>query len=143
MKVPEILKKLGYTPSGTEVMYNGMTGKKFDAEIFIGPTYEIRLKHMVQDKVHGRGALGPTQALTHQPSEGRSRDGGLKVGNILPKSVCKYKASLHMVGNIFKLRGQPVKFLILNHLRNYMMAYVNCIWYSNKLKIMVNSQLSF
>jgi DNA-directed RNA polymerase II subunit RPB2 len=77
--IPEILKKLGYSPHGTEVMYNGMTGKKIEAEIFIGPTYQVRLKHMVQDKVHGR-ATGPRQALTRQPLEGRSRDGGLKIG---------------------------------------------------------------
>jgi DNA-directed RNA polymerase II subunit RPB2 len=50
-----------------------------DAQIFIGPTYYIRLKHMVDDKVHGR-ARGPRQALTRQPLEGRSRDGGLKIG---------------------------------------------------------------
>ena len=77
--IPDILKKLGYSPHGTEVMYNGMTGKKIEAEIFIGPTYQVRLKHLVQDKVHGR-ATGPRQALTRQPLEGRSRDGGLKIG---------------------------------------------------------------
>jgi len=78
-EIPEILKKLGYSPHGTEIMYNGMTGKKIESEIFIGPTYQVRLKHMVQDKVHGR-ARGPRQALTRQPLEGRSRDGGLKIG---------------------------------------------------------------
>ena len=60
-------------------MYCGMTGKKMDAQIFIGPCYQIRLKHMVQDKVHGR-ARGPRQALTRQPLEGRSREGGFKIG---------------------------------------------------------------
>ena len=78
-KLPEMLEKLGYSPNGTETMYCGMTGRKMDAQIFIGPTYYIRLKHMVDDKVHGR-ARGPRQALTRQPLEGRSRDGGLKIG---------------------------------------------------------------
>ena len=78
-EIPDILKKLGYSPHGTEVMYNGLTGKKIESQIFIGPTYQVRLKHMVQDKVHGR-ARGPRQALTRQPLEGRSRDGGLKIG---------------------------------------------------------------
>jgi intein/homing endonuclease len=78
-KLPELLQKLGYTPNGKETMYCGMTGRKMDAQIFIGPTYYIRLKHMVDDKVHGR-ARGPRQALTRQPLEGRSRDGGLKIG---------------------------------------------------------------
>ena len=78
-EIPEILKKLGYSEYGTETMYNGMTGKKIEAQIFIGPTYQVRLKHMVQDKVHGR-ARGPRQAITRQPLEGRTRDGGLKIG---------------------------------------------------------------
>ena len=80
-QIPEALKKLGYSPYGTDVMYCGLTGKKMDVEIFIGPTYNIRLKHMVLDKVHGR-ARGPKQALTRQPLEGRSRDGGLKIGEM-------------------------------------------------------------
>lgn len=80
-QLPEILQKLGYSPTGNETMYCGMTGKKMESQIFIGPTYQIRLKHMVQDKVHGR-ATGPRQALTRQPLEGRSRDGGLKIGRI-------------------------------------------------------------
>jgi len=80
-KLPELLQKLGYTPNGKETMYCGMTGRKMDAQIFIGPTYYIRLKHMVDDKVHGR-ARGPRQALTRQPLEGRSRDGGLKIGEM-------------------------------------------------------------
>ena len=78
-QLPTALKKLGYSPYGTEVMYCGITGRKMDAEIFIGPSYNIRLKHMVQDKVHGR-ARGPKQSLTRQPLEGRSKDGGLKIG---------------------------------------------------------------
>ena len=84
-KLPEALKKLGFSPYGTETMYCGLTGRKMDAEIFIGPVYTIRLKHMVLDKVHGR-ARGPRQALTRQPLEGRSRDGGLKIGEI--KNYC-------------------------------------------------------
>ena len=50
--LPNILKKLGYSPHGTEVMYCGITGRKIEAEIFIGPTYYMRLKHMTLDKVH-------------------------------------------------------------------------------------------
>ncbi len=50
--LPNILKKLGYNAYGTETMYCGITGRKIDAQIFIGPTYYMRLKHMVLDKVH-------------------------------------------------------------------------------------------
>lgn len=107
-EIPEILKKMGYSEHGTETMYNGMTGVKIEAQIFIGPTYQVRLKHMVQDKVHGR-ARGPRQALTRQPLEGRSRDGGLKIGemNIVSVTMKKIVASPFVLGNIFKLRGYP------------------------------------
>jgi DNA-directed RNA polymerase II subunit RPB2 len=108
-QLTELLEKLGYTPNGTETMYCGMTGRKMDAKIFIGPTYQIRLKHMVMDKVHGR-ARGPRQALTRQPLEGRSRDGGLKIGEMNKLSQLlhtKVIASRCVIGNIFKLRGHP------------------------------------
>jgi DNA-directed RNA polymerase II subunit RPB2 len=80
-QLPVLLKDLGYSPYGTEKMYCGLTGRKMDVEIFIGPVYTLKLKHMVLDKVHGR-ARGPKQALTRQPLEGRSKDGGLKIGEM-------------------------------------------------------------
>ena len=80
-KLPDILEKLGYNRFGNEILYCGMTGKKIQAEIFMGPTYTVRLKHMTADKYHSR-SRGPRQALTRQPLEGRSRDGGLKIGEM-------------------------------------------------------------
>lgn len=65
------LEKLGYNRNGYEYLYNGMTGQKMRAEIFIGPTYYQRLKHMVSDKIHSR-SRGPRTLLTRQPLEGRS-----------------------------------------------------------------------
>ena len=75
------LTKLGYSSSGKEELYNGMTGQKLKTEIFIGPTYYLRLKHLVEDKFHAR-ARGPLTMLMHQPPEGRSREGGLRIGEM-------------------------------------------------------------
>ena len=79
--ISEILYTFGYQSRGFEVLYNGHTGKKLMAQVFFGPTYYQRLRHMVDDKIHAR-ARGPLQNLTRQPAEGRSRDGGLRFGEM-------------------------------------------------------------
>jgi DNA-directed RNA polymerase II subunit RPB2 len=75
------LGKRGFERHGYEKMYNPYTGERMDAMIFIGPTYYQRLKHMVSDKMHSR-AKGHVTMLTRQPLEGRSRDGGLRFGEM-------------------------------------------------------------
>jgi DNA-directed RNA polymerase II subunit RPB2 len=75
------LSKLGYDRNGEDVLYNGMTGEQLESNIFIGPVFYQRLKHMVADKQHSR-SIGPMVILTRQPAEGRSRDGGLRFGEM-------------------------------------------------------------
>jgi len=84
LKVEELrsqMLEMGMHPYGNEILYNGQTGEMMKAEIFMGPTFYQRLKHMVIDKKHSR-ARGPIVSLTRQPCEGRSRDGGLRVGEM-------------------------------------------------------------
>jgi DNA-directed RNA polymerase II subunit RPB2 len=76
-----ILVNNGYSSCGSETFYNGVTGKKIKTKLFVGPVYYQKLKHMVQNKVHAR-AYGPMVLLTRQPAEGRSRDGGLRFGEM-------------------------------------------------------------
>ena len=71
-KISTLLQDYGYHLRGNEVLYNGFTGRKLNAQVFIGPTYYQRLKHMVDDKIHSR-ARGPVQILVRQPMEGRAR----------------------------------------------------------------------
>lgn len=79
--IEEQLQKLGFEKSGTEVLYSGKTGEQLKSKIFIGPVFYYRLKHLVSDKMHSRNS-GPYQLLTRQPSEGRQKGGGLRVGEM-------------------------------------------------------------
>lgn len=75
------LQNLGFESHGNEILYNGMTGEQIETSIFIGPVFYQRLKHMVNDKQHSR-SIGPMVNFTRQPAEGRSRDGGFRIGEM-------------------------------------------------------------
>jgi DNA-directed RNA polymerase II subunit RPB2 len=71
----------GFEPYGSDILYNGLTGEMMGVDIFMGPVYYQRLKHMVEDKINYR-STGPKKLLTHQPVQGRSNNGGLALGEM-------------------------------------------------------------
>tara|TARA_B110000495_G_C22981896_1_gene577262 strand:- start:111 stop:1568 length:1458 start_codon:yes stop_codon:yes gene_type:complete len=80
-EVTNMLLKAGHEKNGNEILYNGFTGEQIKTQIFMGPTYYQRLKHMSGDKIHSR-ATGPIVTMTRQPAEGRSSHGGLRFGEM-------------------------------------------------------------
>jgi DNA-directed RNA polymerase II subunit RPB2 len=101
-KICEDLKMLGFERHGNEKMYCGYTGEMLEAEVFIGPTYYQRLKHLVRDKIHSR-SRGNVTMMHHQPSEGRSRDGGLRTGEMERDSLIAHGGSAFIKETFFDM----------------------------------------
>ena len=94
------LEKLKYESYGNDLLYNGQTGEQIETSIFIGPVFYQRLKHMVRDKQHSR-SIGPMVNLTRQPAEGRSRDGGLRFGEMERDAMVSHGASRFTKGRVY------------------------------------------
>ena len=108
----EMLSQMGYHSSGNDVLYNGMTGEQIETEVFIGPTYYMRLKHMVKDKINYR-ALGPRTALTRQPVEGRANDGGLRIGEMERDAIISHGAANFLTESMME-RGDKYFMAVCN-----------------------------
>ena len=94
------LLKVGFEMNGNELLYDGLTGEQIKSDIFIGPVFYQRLKHMVADKQHSR-SIGPMVNFTHQPAEGRSRDGGLRFGEMERDAMVAHGASRFTRGRMY------------------------------------------
>jgi DNA-directed RNA polymerase II subunit RPB2 len=107
-----MLTKTGFNHTGNHVLYNGMTGEQVQANIYMGPTYYMRLKHMVKDKVNFR-ARGPNQQLTRQPVQGRANDGGLRIGEMERDAVCAHGLA-YFLNESFLIRGDEYYMAVCN-----------------------------
>jgi len=107
-----MLVNAGYHSSGNQLLYNGMTGEQLQADIYMGPTYYMRLKHMVKDKINYR-ARGPRTLLTRQTVQGRANDGGLRIGEMERDGVIAHGAS-HFLNESFLVRGDEYYMAVCN-----------------------------
>uniref|UniRef100_A0A914C9Z3 DNA-directed RNA polymerase subunit beta n=1 Tax=Acrobeloides nanus TaxID=290746 RepID=A0A914C9Z3_9BILA len=112
-KISNLLAEYGYHLRGNEVMYNGHTGRKLTTQVFLGPTYYQRLKHMVDDKIHSR-ARGPVQMMNRQPMEGRARDGGLRFGEMERDCQISHGAAQFLRERLFEV-SDPYHVYVCNN----------------------------
>jgi hypothetical protein len=107
-----MLTKMGYHHSGNEIMYNGFTGEQIYSEIYMGPTYYMRLKHMVKDKINYR-ATGKRNFLTRQTNQGRANDGGLKIGEMERDGILAHGIS-YFLNESYMVRGDQYYMAVCN-----------------------------
>jgi len=107
-----LLVEAGFNSTGNQILYNGMTGEQLQSDIYIGPTYYMRLKHMVKDKINYR-ARGPNTMLTRQPVQGRANDGGLRIGEMERDGVLAHGMS-YFLNESFLIRGDEYYMAVCN-----------------------------
>jgi DNA-directed RNA polymerase II subunit RPB2 len=107
-----LLVKAGFNCTGNQILYNGMSGEQIQSDIYIGPTYYMRLKHMVKDKINYR-ATGPRTNLTRQTVQGRANDGGLRIGEMERDGVLAHGMS-YFLNESFMIRGDEYYMAVCN-----------------------------
>jgi DNA-directed RNA polymerase II subunit RPB2 len=107
-----MLQDVGFSSSGCHVMYNGMTGEQIESDVYVGPTYYMRLKHMVKDKINFR-ARGPRTAVTRQAVHGRANDGGLRIGEMERDGVVGHGAMAFLTESMME-RGDEYYMAVCN-----------------------------
>ncbi|VVA93013.1 unnamed protein product [Arabis nemorensis] len=119
-----MLKEKGFSYYGTETLYSGFIGVELKCEIFMGPVYYQRLRHMVSDKFQVR-STGQVDQLTHQPIKGRKRGGGIRFGEMERDAMLAHGASYllhdrlhtssdHHIADVCSLCGSLLTSSIVN-----------------------------
>jgi DNA-directed RNA polymerase beta subunit len=128
-KIGETLVQYGFESNGYEQMYSGFSGEPLKTKIFIGPTYYQRLKHMVSDKEHSR-STGHVTTLTRQPLEGRSRDGGLRFGEMERDCMISHGVSRFLKERLFDM-SDPYTILVCDECGNISSSSTDCFYCSS------------
>ena len=105
-EIAELLEKVGRTPDGKTVLYDGRTGEKFDKPVTVGVMYMLKLHHLVDDKIHAR-STGPYSLVTQQPLGGKAQFGGQRFGEMEVWALEAYGAA-HTLQEILTVKSDDI-----------------------------------
>lgn len=109
----KVLMENGFHSTGNEIMYDGLSGRQIESSIYVGPTYYMRIKQMVKDKINFR-ARGPRTTLTRQTVQGRANDGGLRIGEMETQAIQAHGAA-HFIIESMLVRGDDYYMAVCNN----------------------------